>query len=298
MHSSSSTTVSRSWEQGSVHHWELGVTPGKFLSKMASHEQHELWDHPSTSTEQWPRAEQQHCADIPACSTCLRSFSIEVAAPSAAVPVHLFPAFGESSAAWLDWIWALTGFFFFFFSLQPSPLEIRCSSTAISQDHRWQSIMGYHINSLPSDDSKNRSIMYLSQPIRTEQKPQYFYAFIHKFKPRRSPKHPRLKQSYTTQRWVAPAQDQNTFVCTANVAWPLFMPLHIMCSSEKGQTIEDLWDNVVEQTWILNILKNARARRGEQRHTLNKTFSEADLSLPTRYQLLASTTSVNWGLIV
>lgn len=74
---------------------------------------------------------------------------------------------------------------------QHSALEIRCLSTDISQDHRRQSIMGYHISSLPSDNSKNRRIMYLSLPVPTEQKPQYLYAFIHKFKPRRTnPKHP------------------------------------------------------------------------------------------------------------
>lgn len=159
--------------------------------------------------------------------------------------------------------------------------------------------MGYHISSLLSDNSKNRSIMYLSLPVPIEQKPQYFYAFIHKFKPRRtSPEHSWLRPSYATQRWVAPAQEQSTFACTADTAWPPFMPPHIMCSSEKGKTIEDLWDNVVEQSWILNILKNGKGRRAKQRHTLNKTFSEADWSLPTRYQLPASMTSVNWGSIV
>lgn len=40
----------------------------------------------------------------PSCSTRLGSVSREVAAPSAAVPIHLFPAFDENSAAWLDWI--------------------------------------------------------------------------------------------------------------------------------------------------------------------------------------------------
>lgn len=83
--------------------------------------------------------------------------------------------------------------------------------------------------------------MYLSLPVSIEQKPQYFYAFIHKFKPRRTnPKPPGLGQSHTTQQWVAPAQDQSTFVCVADTAWPPFTPVHIMCSSEKGQTIEEL----------------------------------------------------------
>lgn len=74
-------------------------------------EQHGLWGR--VCSEQQRGAEQQCCAAVPACCMRLDSFSREVAAPSAAVPVHLFPAFDENSAAWLDWIWAWTRTSFF-----------------------------------------------------------------------------------------------------------------------------------------------------------------------------------------